>query len=77
MVVALLSLILTVVSDFYSGFLATYSAIPDFCPPPFPLSTPVIPAKAGIHSAQTRLGMYWERGRLARRAALARGAPSP
>ena len=44
-------------------------------PPSFPLSFPVIPAKAGIQ----RLADEWleERGRLARRAARKRGAPSP
>ena len=74
---------LTVFPDFYSDFLAIYSAIPDFPPtfpvfiPVIPALPPVIPAKAGIHSAQTPLGMSRERGRLARRAALARGAPSP
>jgi len=52
-------------------------AIPDLCPPPFPISTPVIPAKAGIQrvgdAVRAPSPNGWERGRPARRAALARG----
>ena len=39
--------------------------------------SPVIPAKAGIQRAARRLCLTRERGRPARRAALARAAPSP
>ena len=56
-------------------------------PPSFLFSSPVIPAKAGIQMGADAAGdarerdmvvvsRRWERGRLARRAALARAAPS-
>ena len=48
-----------------------YRAVVPGLSPVVPGLSPVIPAKAGIHRARGRA--IWERGRIARNAALARG----